>query len=176
MVSKLSSKLQLTLALIKPDVMANPLILEEIEQRLLSEGFIFVRRCQTRLSRQRAEHFYSVHKERFFYNRLVTFMSSGLITAIVLCRENAISHWRAVMGNTKVYRTIHEEPDTIRGMFALTDTRNCVHGSDSESSATREISAFFPDFSFNEFYKNMEANYRLSHVTFDTLSRTHKTD
>ena len=47
---------------------------------------------------------------------------------------------------------------------------------DSESSATREISAFFPDFSFNEFYKNMEANYRLSHVTFDTLSRTHKTD
>ncbi|KAK2167498.1 hypothetical protein LSH36_27g09084 [Paralvinella palmiformis] len=54
------------------------------------------------------------------------------------------------MGPTKVYRTVYENPASIRGMFGLTDTRNCTHGSDSEETAKREIGFFFPEFTTKE--------------------------
>ena len=128
---------------------------------------------------------------KFFYNRLVTFMTSGEIGVHILARHDAITRWRQLMGPTKVYRydisglrggrdtggnwdsksktkalcilshrTRLEHPDTIRGRFGASDTRNATHGSDSVESATREIGFFFPEFSIKQWYEVEEPAYR----------------
>ncbi|KAI1284884.1 Nucleoside diphosphate kinase 6 [Halotydeus destructor] len=144
--AKSSSAVQFTLAILKPDVCKNPKAREAIQRLILEEGFSNVKDKEIRLSLQQAEKFYEEHKDRFFYNRLTTFISSGLISVHVLARENAIAHWRKLLGPTKVYRTIFDEPQSLRGMYGLTDTRNSGHGSDSPETAFREIKFFFPDF------------------------------
>ena len=58
------------------------------------------------------------------------------------------------MGPTKVFKTRYEQPDTIRGLFGITDTRNSSHGSDSEETARQEIQFFFPEFDFDDFYRS----------------------
>ena len=58
------------------------------------------------------------------------------------------------MGSTKVFKTRYEQPDTIRGLFGITDTRNSSHGSDSEETARQEIQFFFPEFDFDNFYRS----------------------
>lgn len=65
---------------------------------------------------------------------------------LVLGGDNAISRWRALLGPTKVFRTVYTHPESIRGMYGLSDTRNAGHGSDSIESAKREIGIFFKDF------------------------------
>ncbi|XP_076061578.1 nucleoside diphosphate kinase 6-like isoform X2 [Oratosquilla oratoria] len=138
--------LQLTLALIKPDVTKVPPVLQAIHKRILDEKFMVIRQKMMHLTTAQTENFYAEHKGKFFYNRLVTFMSSGPTQALILCHEDAISRWRQIMGPTKVYRTQYEAPDTLRGMYGLTDTRNCTHGSDAPETAAREIGFFFPEF------------------------------
>lgn len=64
----------------------------------------------------------------------------------VLAGDNAIAKWRNLLGPTKVFKTIFSHPDSIRGQFGLSDTRNACHGSDSTESARREIGIFFPEF------------------------------
>lgn len=76
-----------------------------------------------------ASQFYHDHKDKFFFNRLVTFMSSGPCYIHILARENAIEFWRTMMGPTKVFKTIFTHPESIRGVHGLTDTRNATHGS-----------------------------------------------
>lgn len=76
-----------------------------------------------------AKAFYEEHKTKFFYRRLVEFMTSGPVEVLVLAKENAISDWRSLLGPTKVFKTVISHPDSIRGMFGLTDTRNVGHGS-----------------------------------------------
>lgn len=125
-------KLQLTLAILKPDVASRPHIVEDIHDIIQENGFFFVASKHLHLRRADAEEFYKEHHGKFFHNRLVNFMSSGHIWAHILARENAIAHWRKIMGPTKVFRTIHSDPHTIRGRFGLTDTRNVCHGSDSQ--------------------------------------------
>lgn len=80
-------------------------------------------------------------------------MSSGPISVHVLQRVNAISHWRSLLGNTKVYMTQHSHPQTVRGLYGLTDTRNVAHGSDSPATADIEINYFFPGFHREEMTK-----------------------
>ncbi|XP_036362588.1 nucleoside diphosphate kinase 6 isoform X1 [Octopus sinensis] len=146
-----ANKLQLTLAILKPDCMACPHIISEIRRIMLENEFWLVRTKMVKLSREQAEEFYSVHQEKFFYNRLVTFMCSGPIGVHVLAREDAINTWRKLLGPTKVLRTVFEEPTSIRGRFGLTDTRNCAHGSDSEETANKEIQFFFPEIDIDKF-------------------------
>lgn len=67
----------------------------------------------------------------------------------ILAKEEAIKDWRTLLGPTKVFQTIFSHPETIRGQFGLTDTRNAGHGSDSETSAVKEINFFFPEYSSN---------------------------
>lgn len=67
----------------------------------------------------------------------------------MLAGDNAITKWRTLMGPTKVFKTIFSHPESIRGQFGLTDTRNACHGSDSTKSARREIEIFFPEFDTN---------------------------
>nr|CAG4650614.1 EOG090X0HUX [Sida crystallina] len=121
--------LKLTLAILKPDVVKVPFVLREIRHKILSSGFYVVRSRELHLRLDEVENFYNEHAGRFFHNRLVTFMKSGPIHAHILAHPDAITNWRTVMGPTKTFRAQYEAPDTIRGMFGLTDTRNSSHGS-----------------------------------------------
>ncbi|KAJ0060845.1 hypothetical protein NL108_001697, partial [Boleophthalmus pectinirostris] len=100
-----------------------------LHEKILENNFIIVRRKDLIWKKENSEMFYAEHSGRFFYQRLVEFMSSGPMRAYVLARDDAIHHWREMMGPTKVFRARHTSPDTIRGQFGLTDTRNTTHGS-----------------------------------------------
>lgn len=159
-----SRHLNLTLALLKPDITRMPYSLEQVRQLILKQGFIAIRsNIIPKMSRTQAEEFYEEHKSRFFYNRLVTYMSSGSVHAHVLALPSdsptgtiAITAWRTLMGPTKVMKTRYTEPETIRGLFGLSDTRNCSHGSDSLETAEREIKFFFPNFDLDAFAGSLE--------------------
>ncbi|XP_051500621.1 nucleoside diphosphate kinase 6 isoform X2 [Myxocyprinus asiaticus] len=151
--------LQLTLAVIKPDAVAHPLILEALHQKIL-ENFIIIRKKDLVWRREDSEKFYAEHAGRFFYQRLVEFMSSGPMRAYILAREDAIAYWRGMMGPTKVFRAHFTSPNTLRGQYGLTDTRNTTHGSDSIESAKREITFFFPEFAADEWMEREEPGFR----------------
>ncbi|EPQ07225.1 Nucleoside diphosphate kinase 6 [Myotis brandtii] len=121
--------LQLTLALIKPDAVAHPLILEAVHQQILRNRLLIVRRRELVWRRDDCRRFYREHEGRFFYQRLVEFMASGPIRAYILAHPDAVQLWRTLMGPTRVFRARHVAPDSIRGSFGLTDTRNTTHGS-----------------------------------------------
>nr|XP_014682127.2 nucleoside diphosphate kinase 6 isoform X1 [Equus asinus]XP_044611379.1 nucleoside diphosphate kinase 6 isoform X1 [Equus asinus]XP_044611381.1 nucleoside diphosphate kinase 6 isoform X1 [Equus asinus] len=158
--------LQLTLALIKPDAVAHPVILEAVHQQILSNKFLIVRMRELLWRKEDCQKFYQEHEGRFFYQRLVEFMASGPIRAYILARKDAIQFWRTLMGPTRVFRARHVAPDSIRGSFGLTDTRNTTHGSDSVVSASREIAAFFPDFSEQRWYEEEEPQLRCGLVCY----------
>nr|CAH7761486.1 unnamed protein product [Callosobruchus chinensis] len=73
-------------------------------------------------------------------------MTSGPCELMILTKENAIQEWRQLMGPTKVFKAQFDAPDSLRGQFGLSDTRNATHGSDSPESAMKEIEIFFPEF------------------------------
>ncbi|KAM6436316.1 nucleoside diphosphate kinase 6-like isoform 1-T1 [Liasis olivaceus] len=152
--------LQLTLAIAKPDAVAHPLVLQAVHETILSHKFLIVRTKDLLWSREDSQRFYQEHSGRFFYQRLVEFMSSGPMRVYILAHEEAIARWRSLMGPTKVYRARHTAPESIRGTLGLTDTRNTVHGSDSSASASKEIAFFFPDFSEEEWYQREEPQLR----------------
>lgn len=168
-----SRVLQLTLAILKPDVTAHPHVVHKIKEAILDRGFYIVRSKRLHLTRARAADFYKEHEGRFFHNRLVTFMSSGPISTHILARENAIGEWRKLMGPTKVFKTIHEDPGSLRGQFGLTDTRNSTHGSDSDESARREIGFFFPEFNIDDWYKQSEMYFGRGEVIYDPKHEIH---
>lgn len=84
------------------------------------------------------------------WNFVFLHISSGPIDILILAGDDSITKWRQLMGPTKVCKSIHSHPDSIRGRFGLTDTRNACHGSDSIESAKREIGIFFPEFDVND--------------------------
>lgn len=156
--------LSLTLGLLKPDITNMTYTLHQVRQMILQKGFIVLRsNIIPKMTRTQAEAFYEEHRDRFFYNRLVTYMSSGSVHAHILALPsntpndtNAIKVWRDLMGPTKVMKTRYTEPNSIRGSFGLTDTRNCSHGSDSLDTAKREIQFFFPNFDTFAFSGSLE--------------------
>jgi len=156
--------LSLTLALLKPDITSMPYTLQQARHLILNTGFIVIRsNIITKMKRDQAESFYQEHSGRFFYNRLVTFMSSGSVHAHILALPSklpndtkAITTWRTLMGPTKVMKARYTEPNSIRGLFGLSDTRNCSHGSDSLETAMREINFFFPNFNMSDFHGSLE--------------------
>src|SRR5216684_1275344 len=131
--------IQQTFALVKPDAVAaghTGQIVAIVEKA----GFRIRGLKMTRLSRQQAEGFYEVHRERPFYGGLVSFMTEGPVVAMVLEREDAIKHWREVMGATN---PANAAAGTIRKKFAESIERNAVHGSDAPETAAVEIPFFF---------------------------------
>ena len=129
------SKLHLTLAIFKPDLTIRPFSLEHVRHLLIKNDFIVIKSKQEHLSKNKVKEFYKEHEGKFFYNRLVTYMSSGESHIHILGRENeAIKTWRTLMGPTKVFKTRYDQPESIRGQFGLTDTRNSSHGSDSDET------------------------------------------
>ena len=133
--------LEKTLSIIKPDAIAKGYA-EEICKRLENAGLRIVSKKSLHLSEAEAEGFYIEHKGKPFFPDLITFMTSGPIQVQILEGENAISKYREVMGNTNPKEA---NPRTLRADFADSIDANAVHGSDSETSAEREINYFFID-------------------------------
>jgi nucleoside-diphosphate kinase len=128
-----------TLSLIKPDGVSRGLI-GEVIGRFEKAGLKIRAMKMLHLTKEQAQGFYAVHKERPFYDSLTGFMSSGPIVAIILEGDNAIQKNRDLMGATD-YR--QAAPGTIRADFARDIEANIVHGSDGPDTARTEISFFF---------------------------------
>jgi nucleoside-diphosphate kinase len=128
-----------TFSIIKPDAVAKNII-GEIYSRFEKAGLRIVAARMLHLSKEQAQGFYAVHKERPFYNDLVEFMTSGPVMVQVLEGENAILKNRELMGATNPQEAA---PGTIRADFASTVDENAVHGSDGPDTAKEEIAFFF---------------------------------
>ncbi len=127
------------LSIIKPDAVAKDVI-GEIYSRFEQAGLKIVAAKMKHLTRDEAEEFYAVHRERPFFAALVEFMTSGPVMIQVLEGENAISRNRELMGPTD---SAQADPGTIRGDFGTDIERNAVHGSDAPETARVEIAYFF---------------------------------
>ncbi|XP_067127684.1 nucleoside diphosphate kinase homolog 5-like [Centruroides vittatus] len=139
--SKENIYIEQTLAIIKPNAFDRA---EEIEDIIRNEGFIIIQRKELQLTPDEAAKFYAEHEGKPFFENLVLFMSSGPIVVMVLAKENAITHWRHVMGPTQINNAKEFRPESIRALYGQDDLHNAVHGSDSITSAEREIHFFFP--------------------------------
>ena len=130
-----------TFSIIKPDAVAKNVI-GEIVSRFEKNGLRIVAMKMLHLTKEQAQGFYAVHRERPFYNDLVTFMTSGPVVVQVLEGTDAIRRNRELMGATN---PAEAAPGTIRADFAKTVDENAVHGSDAAETAAQEIAFFFPD-------------------------------
>ena len=133
--------LERTFSIIKPDATKRNLT-GKIIDRFESNGLRIVASKRIHMSREQAEGFYAVHKERPFFDDLVSFMISGPVVVQVLEGENAIAKNREIMGATN---PAEADDGTIRKDFAESIEANSVHGSDAPETAAEEIKFFFAD-------------------------------
>ena len=131
--------LEQTLSIIKPDAVEKNLI-GQINARIEACGLKIIASRMLQLDKIRAAGFYAEHQERGFFQELVDFMSSGPLLVQVLQGDDAINQYRLLMGATDPQQA---EQGTIRSDFADSINANAVHGSDSQTTAMREISYFF---------------------------------
>ncbi len=136
-----------TFSIIKPDAtMRN--ITGSINKIIEENNLKIVAQKRIKLSRDKAEGFYSVHRDKTFFNDLIEYMTSGPVIVQVLEGENAVEEYRKIMGSTNPENA---EEGTIRKIHALNIQENSVHGSDSQENAKTEISFFFNE---NEIISN----------------------
>ena len=128
-----------TFSMIKPDATARN-ITGKINAKIEEAGLRIIAQKRIHMTKDQAETFYAEHKGKPFFDGLVEFMTSGATVVQVLEGENAIAHYREVMGATNPEKAA---PGTLRAEFAESMGRNSVHGSDSETSAAREIAFWF---------------------------------
>ncbi len=131
-----------TLAIIKPDGVARGII-GEVIKRIEKKNLKIIATKMIHMNKAQAEGFYTVHKNKPFFNSLTAFMTSGPVIVMVLESENSITEYRELMGATNFEEAAE---GTIRRDFAASIERNVVHGSDSVESAAFEISYFFNSF------------------------------
>ncbi len=129
----------ITLTMIKPDAVAAGNSGKIIDM-IIQAGFRVQAMKLTRLSKEKAEEFYAVHKARPFFGELVAFMTEGPIVAAVLEKENAVEDFRKLIGATNPEKA---DAGTIRKLFATNIERNAIHGSDSDENAAIEASFHF---------------------------------
>ena len=128
-----------TLSIIKPDAVEKRKQ-GAIVQRLLDEGFSVLNLKQIHLTRAQAEGFYAVHKGKGFFDELCTFMTRGPVVVAALERENAVQHYRDVIGATDPAKA---EAGTVRKLYGTNVGENAVHGSDSVENGRIECAYFF---------------------------------
>ena len=131
--------LERTFSIIKPDAAVRNLT-GAINAMIEQAGLRIVAQKRVHISREQAETFYAVHRERPFFPELVQFMTSGPVVVQVLEGDNAIARYRELMGATDPAKAA---PGTIRKVHAKSITQNSVHGSDSPETAAKEIAQFF---------------------------------
>ena len=130
-----------TFTMIKPDAVENGYI-GAILEKINAAGFKIVAMKYTKLSIDKAEKFYEIHKERPFFNELVNFMSRGPIVAAILEKENAVEDFRNLIGSTNPSEA---KEGTIRNLYATSMGENAIHGSDSDQNANLEGSFHFSE-------------------------------
>lgn len=130
-----------TLSIIKPDATKRNLT-GAINAHIEKSGLRIIAQKRLHLTRIQAENFYDIHRERAFFDDLCHFMTSGPVIVQVLEGENAVAHYRDIMGATN---PANAAPGTIRQEFAESIEANSVHGSDSTLNAIREIAFFFSE-------------------------------
>jgi nucleoside-diphosphate kinase len=128
-----------TFSIIKPDATARH-ITGAINAMIEQAGLHIIAQKRVRITREQAETFYAVHRERPFFRELVDFMISGPVVVQVLEAENAIAKYRDIMGATDPAKAA---AGTIRKTFANSIGENSVHGSDAPDTAEKEIAQFF---------------------------------
>ncbi|MBI1222964.1 MAG: nucleoside-diphosphate kinase [Bacteroidetes bacterium] len=132
----------ITFTMIKPDAVKNGYIGKILDQ-IISNGYQIRAMKYIHLSTEKAGEFYAIHRERPFFNDLVSFMTSGPIVAAVLEKENAVADFRTLIGATDPSKA---ETGTIRSLYAKSIDANAIHGSDSDENAAIEASFFFSAF------------------------------
>ena len=130
-----------TLSIIKPDATARN-ITGQVNSIIEKSGLKIIAQKRIKLTKDVASKFYEVHKDRSFYQDLISFMASGPVVVQVLQGNNAVALYRQVMGSTNPEEA---EEGTIRKEFAQSIEANSVHGSDSLDNAQKEISFFFAE-------------------------------
>ena len=130
-----------TFSIIKPDATKRN-ITGAINNIIEKNNLIIIAQKRIRLTKEKAEGFYSIHKDKPFFNELIEYMTSGPVVVQVLQGSNAVEDYRKIMGATN---PDNAENGTIRKEFALNIQENSVHGSDSEENAKIEIDYFFED-------------------------------
>jgi nucleoside-diphosphate kinase len=133
-----------TLAIIKPDAVVARKA-GRIIQRIEESGFQIRAMRMLHLSKQDAEGFYAVHRQRTFFPSLTAFMSSGPVVVLALEADDAIRKWRALMGATDPEKA---DVGTLRKEFGRSIENNATHGSDAPETAAFEVGYFFPGVDF----------------------------
>ena len=128
-----------TFTMIKPDAVEKGYI-GAILEKITAAGFKIIAMKMTQMTRRDAEIFYAIHKERPFFEELVTFMTRGPIVAAILEKENAVEDYRALIGATNPAEAAE---GTIRNLYAESVGENAVHGSDSDENAAIECAFHF---------------------------------
>ncbi|MCS6818661.1 MAG: nucleoside-diphosphate kinase [Chitinophagales bacterium] len=129
----------ITLTMIKPDAVADGYT-GKILDHIISAGFKIRAMKLTRLTKEKAEEFYAIHKDRPFFNELIAFMTEGPIVAAILEKENAVEDFRKLIGATN---PANAAEGTIRKLYAKNIERNAIHGSDSDENAIKEAAFHF---------------------------------
>ena len=130
-----------TFSIIKPDATKRN-ITGAINKIIEENNLVIIAQKRIKLSKDKAEGFYAIHKDKSFFNDLIEYMTSGPVIVQVLEGENAVEKYRRIMGATNPENA---EDGTIRKLFALNIQENSVHGSDSDTNSKIEINYFFDE-------------------------------
>jgi len=139
--------LERTVIILKPDLLLRPDFAQyrlQLRELLLNNGLSVIAERRGQWSRQEAASFYSEHKGRFFYPRLLFSMTAHQVEWWLAEGDDAIRRWRALIGPTHLPRARSEAPLSIRGRWARSDVKNCVHGSGNRDEAAVETKLVFP--------------------------------
>ena len=136
--------MQRTLSIIKPDATKRNLT-DIINKIIENNGLRIIAQKRLKLSIEQAKKFYEVHKEKFFYNDLIEYMTSASVVVQILEGDNAITKYREIMGSTDPKEA---SEGTIRKKVAISKQENSVHGSDSIKNSIKEINFFFKNDEF----------------------------
>ena len=128
-----------TLAIIKPDAMKKD-NMNNIKEDIIDNGFNILKEKTLLLTDKQACSFYDIHKEKPFFDELVSFITSSKVVAVVIEGDNVIDITRKIIGNTNPKEA---DPGTIRGDFGLGITENSIHASDSKESFDKEVNVVF---------------------------------
>ncbi|MGK9043715.1 nucleoside-diphosphate kinase [Mammaliicoccus vitulinus] len=141
-----------TFLMIKPDAVQRNLI-GEVVSRLERKGLKLVAAKLFQANEELAKEHYAEHVEKPFFNKLVSFITSGPVFAMVVEGNNVVEVTRTIVGQTNPTKAA---PGTIRGDYGIDLGRNIIHGSDSNESAAREISLWFDESELNDYKLNNE--------------------
>ncbi len=135
---------KVTLSIIKPDAVKNRYVLHII-RKIINEKFKIIELKIIKISKKLASKFYKKHSDKYYFNELTNFMSSGFIIPMILKKNNAVKDFRKLIGNTNPNIA---KKGTIRSLYATSIEENAIHGSDSNNNAIKECIFFFPTENF----------------------------